>query len=127
MTGSGNETAAQLMQTSRITLTMCAVEGAPQILRIYRNYPIYNSSHSQFQEYYSLFPPNVGARQIIDIKVKIVQTSCGLGVSMMDFKNERTALNNWSNKLGASEIEVYQKRKNVKSLDGFKTDIFKTF
>tara|TARA_S200000501_G_scaffold257701_1_gene241493 strand:- start:3194 stop:3511 length:318 start_codon:yes stop_codon:yes gene_type:complete len=102
-------------------------EGAPQILRIYGIGPIYNSSHSQFQEYYSLFPPNVRARQIIDIKVKIVQTSCGLGVSMMDFKNERTALNNWSNKLGASEIEAYQKKKNVKSLDGFKTDIFKTF
>ena len=46
---------------------------------------------------------------------------------MMDFKNERTALNNCSNKLGASEIEAYQKKKNVKSLDGFKTDIFKTF
>jgi hypothetical protein len=44
----------------------------------------------------------------------------------MDFKNERTALNDWSNKLGASEIETYQKKKNVRSLDGFKTDISET-
>ena len=56
----------------------------------------------------------------------MVQTSCGFGVPLMDFKNERTALNDWSNKLGASEIETYQKKKNVRSLDGFKTDISET-
>ena len=122
LTGSGNETAAHLMQTPRITLMMCAFEGAPQILRIYGNGTTYNPSHSLFQEYYSLFSPNVGARQIIEIKVEMVQTSCGFGVPLMDFKNERTALNNWSNKLGASEIETYQKKKNMRSLDGFKTD-----
>ena len=37
LTGSGNETAAHLMQTPRITLMMCAFEGAIQILRIYGN------------------------------------------------------------------------------------------
>ena len=46
---------------------------------------------------------------------------------MMDFKNEQTALNNWSNKLGAAEIGAYQKKKNAKSLYGHKTDILKTF
>lgn len=127
LTGSGNETAAQLMQTPRITLMMCAFEGTPQILRVYGSGATYNSSHSQFQEYYSLFSPNVGARQIIEIKVKMVQTSCGFGVPLMDFKKDRTALIDWSNKLGATEIEKYQKKKNIRSLDGFKTDISETF
>ena len=126
LTGSGNETAAHLMQTPRITLMMCAFEGAPQILRIYGKGATYNPSHSLFKEYYSLFSPNVGARQIIKIKVEMVQTSCGFGVPLMDFKNERTALNDWSNKLGVSGIEAYQKKKNVTSLDNFKTDISKT-
>ena len=35
VTGSGNETAAHLLEQPRITLMFCSFEGAPNILRIY--------------------------------------------------------------------------------------------
>jgi len=65
----------------------------------------------------------VGARQIVEVEVDLVQSSCGFGVPLMDFKAERTELTDWANKLGQSEIEAYQKKKNSRSLDGLKTDI----
>ena len=34
-TGSGNETAAHLLEDGRITIMFCAFEGAPNILRLY--------------------------------------------------------------------------------------------
>ena len=35
LTGSGNETAAHLLENDRMTLMWCAFEGAPMILRVY--------------------------------------------------------------------------------------------
>ncbi|SHL02556.1 pyridoxamine 5'-phosphate oxidase family protein [Hymenobacter psychrotolerans] len=35
LTGSGNETAAHLLEVNRITLMWCAFEGKPNILRLY--------------------------------------------------------------------------------------------
>src|SRR4051794_323399 len=35
LTGSGNETAAHLLENGRITLMFCAFDGAPLILRLY--------------------------------------------------------------------------------------------
>lgn len=35
LTGSGNETAAQLLENGRITFMFCAFAGSPRILRLY--------------------------------------------------------------------------------------------
>ena len=78
---------------------------------------------SEFHHYSNLFPPNVGARQIIDMDVDLVQTSCGFAVPYMDFKEERTTLNAWSEKQGEDNIKEYWKNKNTQSIDGFETKI----
>jgi hypothetical protein len=36
-----------------------------------------------------LFSPIAGARQIFDLSIDLVQTSCGSGVPLMDFRGER--------------------------------------
>ena len=41
----------------------------------------------------------------------------------MDFKEERTTLNDWSKKQGEEKIKEYWKNKNTKSIDGFETHI----
>lgn len=123
LTGSGNETAAHLLQNPRITLMFCAFEGPPQILRVYGRAKCYGPATPQFENHYALFEEHVGARQIVEVEVDLVQSSCGFGVPLMDFKAERTELTDWANKLGQSEIEAYQKKKNSRSLDGLKTDI----
>ena len=123
LTGSGNETAAHLMKDARITLMFCAFEGPPQILRCYGQAKSCSPNTPLFKSHYGLFTPQLGARQIIEIRVDLVQTSCGFGVPLMDFKANRTALTDWSNKLGSEALVAYQKKKNSRSLDGFGTDI----
>ena len=55
--------------------------------------------------------------------VDLVQTSCGFAVPYMDFKEERTMLNDWSAKQGTDGIEDYWKNRNTESIDGFETGI----
>ena len=101
----------------------CAFEGKPLILRLYGKAKIYHQRDREFHQYIDLFPANTGSRQIIEMEVDLVQTSCGFAVPFMDFKEERETLNAWSSKQGTDGIEEYWERKNTKSLDGFETRI----
>jgi len=123
LTGSGNETAAHLLKNSRMTIMFCAFEGKPMILRLYGEARIFHKRDSGYQEYSHLFPESVGARQIIEMQVDLVQTSCGFAVPFMDFKEERTTLNDWADKQGEDNIKEYWKNKNAVSIDGFETKI----
>lgn len=123
LTGSGNETAAHLLKNNRMTIMFCAFEGKPMILRLYGQAKIYHKRDDTFHEFSKLFSKNVGARQIIEMDVDLVQTSCGYAVPFMDFKEERTVLNTWAEKQGKNKIEEYWKHKNTLSIDGFETKI----
>ena len=117
LTGSGNETAAHLMENDRMTIMFCAFEGNPLILRLYGSARIYHHDLPQYKEYISLFPENVGSRQIIELAVDLVQTSCGFGVPVMDFNEERTLLKIWGEKKGPEGIKKYWQEKNSVSID----------
>jgi hypothetical protein len=123
LTGSGNETAAHLIKNSRMTIMFCAFEGKPMILRLYGGAKIYHKRDREFHEYLELFTENVGSRQIIEMDIDLVQTSCGFAVPFMDFKEERTTLNSWAEKQGKDRLEEYWENKNIKSIDGFETNI----
>ncbi|WP_340203315.1 pyridoxamine 5'-phosphate oxidase family protein [Ascidiimonas sp. W6] len=125
LTGSGNETAAHLLKDSRMTIIFCAFEGKPLILRLYGAAKIYHHRDQEFHQYIKLFPENVGSRQIIEMEVDLIQTSCGYAVPFMDFKEERTTLNSWAEKQGKDKIEAYWENKNTTSIDGFETQILK--
>jgi hypothetical protein len=121
LTGSGNETAAHLLQNNRMTLLFCAFTGKPLILRLYGQAKIYHKEEADFQRYIHHFPENPGARQIIELQVDLVQTSCGMAVPFMDFQEERTQLQSWAEKQGEEKIEAYWKNRNTRSIDGFPT------
>ncbi|MDL5512189.1 pyridoxamine 5'-phosphate oxidase family protein [Arenibacter sp. M-2] len=123
LTGSGNETAAHLLKNNRMTVMFCAFEGKPMILRLYGQAKIYHRRDVEFHRYIKLFPENIGSRQIIEMDIDLVQTSCGFAVPFMDYKEERTALNSWSTKQGPAGIERYWENKNTRSIDGFETEI----
>jgi len=123
LTGSGNETAAHLLKNDRMTIMFCSFEKNPLILRLYGNAKIFHLRDDEYTKYNKLFEDNVGARQIIEMNVDLVQTSCGFAVPFMEFKEERSTLNNWSSRLGKEEIQQYWVNKNTKSLDGFETKI----
>lgn len=123
VTGSGNETAAHLLKNNRMTIMFCAFEGKPNILRLYGNAKIYHERDKEFELYLPSFPKLAGARQIIEMDVDLVQTSCGMAVPFFDYKEERTHLNEWAEKQGVEKIKAYQLEKNSVSIDGFETKI----
>jgi hypothetical protein len=45
---------------------------------------------------FTYFDPLPGARQIFDLSIKLVQTSCGMGVPYLSFVGERPLLADWA-------------------------------
>ena len=123
LTGSGNETAAHLLKDDRMTIMFCAFEGKPKILRLYGNSKIYHPRDSVFKEYIDLFPDIPGSRQIIEMQIDLVQTSCGTAVPFMDFKEERSQLRAWAEKKGEERLKTYWEERNSTSIDNFDTNI----
>ena len=46
-----------------------------------------------------------------------------MAVPLMDFKEERTLLNDWASHKGKENIEIYWEERNAESIDGFDTKI----
>jgi hypothetical protein len=123
VTGSGNETAAHIQQQDRMTLMFCAFEGKPMILRVYGQAQAVHQTDSDWPELSALFDPLPGARQIFDLSINLVQTSCGMGVPYFEFAGERGQLEQWAVKKGVDGITQYWRQKNQYSLDGEPTHI----
>jgi hypothetical protein len=117
-TGSGNETAAHLQESSRMTLMFCAFNGTALILRLYGTARMILPGNAGWDELQALFPPNPGARQLVDVQVDLVQTSCGQAVPFFDYIGERDELNAWAMKKGEEGLRLYRQQKNTLSLDG---------
>jgi len=90
--GSGNETHAHLTADGRITIMFCAFDNPALILRIYGHGRPVLPDDEGFGELATLFPRLPGVRQVFDIAVESVQTSCGWGVPRMTLERERTTL-----------------------------------
>lgn len=123
LTGSSNETAAHLRRNDRITLMFCAFEGDPLILRLYGHAQVFHPRDAEWDSLITLFPALPGARQIIDMSIDLVQTSCGFGVPFFEFKADREQLEEWAEKKGPEGIRKYWEEKNQISLDGKPTGI----
>lgn len=123
VTGSGNETSAHVQENPRMTLMFTAFEGKPLILRLYGNARVIHQKDSEWNELFSRFSPIPGSRQIFDLNVNLVQTSCGMAVPFFDYIEEREQLTNLSIKQGEQAIKEYWKEKNQFSIDGKATNI----
>ncbi|CAM3208432.1 Pyridoxamine 5'-phosphate oxidase putative domain-containing protein [Deinococcus saxicola] len=123
VTGSGNETAAHLLQLPRMTLMFCAFGGAPLILRLYGEAHMVQPIDAEWTDLAPLFPPLPGSRQIYLLDVDLVQTSCGMAVPLMEFQEGRENLNEVHRKLSDEQLNDYRQRKNAQSIDGFATGL----
>jgi hypothetical protein len=126
-TGSGNETAAHLRVKNRLTLMFCAFEGPPMILRLYGSGRVWRRQSDRYcalldSEFGGVEPP--GARQMVTLDIDLVQTSCGFGVPLFDYRGDRPTLIRWAESKGDAAVEEYQREKNVLSLDGLPTGLF---
>jgi len=125
-TGSGNETAAHVRASGRLTLMLCAFEGPPTILRLYGQGRILRRGGADYAglldaEFGGVEPP--GARQIVALDVDLVQTSCGYGVPLFDYAGERPSLARWAETKGEAGLEAYRRQKNAYSIDGLPTGL----
>jgi len=123
VTGSGNETSTHVQEYPRMTLMFTAFEGNPLILRVYGQAEVIHRNDEKWGEFYPMFTPTPGARQIFDLKVDLVQTSCGMAVPYYDYVGDRELLKDWAEKQGESGIQEYWERKNQISMDGKPTHI----
>jgi hypothetical protein len=126
LTGSGNETAAHLRATGRMTIMFCAFEGPPMILRLYGRGRILRRGSPEYTELLATEFGNsepLGARQIVTLDIDLVQTSCGYGVPLFDYRGERDTLSRWAEAKGREGVEQYQREKNVRSIDGLPTGL----
>jgi hypothetical protein len=125
-TGSGNETSAHLLANGRLALMFCAFEGPPLILRLYGQGRVL---HRGGREYNSLLASAFdgvevpGARHIIALDIEMVQTSCGMGVPLFDYVEERRSLDRWAEAKGEEALREYRIQKNSRSIDGFPTGL----
>ena len=123
LTGSGNETAAHLLDNNRMTIMFCAFEGKPLILRLYGKAKTYHPSDNEWADLLAHFPIIAGARQIYELDIDLVQTSCGFAVPLMEYQEDRSILKDWAEKQGEEGVRAYWAKKNTQSIDGFPTGI----
>jgi hypothetical protein len=118
LTGSGAETIAHLRENARITVMLCAFEGPPQIVRLYGRGEAHTCGTPGYARLAHLFGQHTGARTIVRIDVKRVQTSCGFQVPYYEFAGERDQLDRWAEAKGRDGVLAYQAERNAVSLDG---------
>lgn len=90
--GSGNETHAHMAADGRVTVMFCNFQQPALILRIYgrgRAVLPQDDDWAGLAAHFTLMP---GTRQIFDVALESVQTSCGWGVPFMTLEGERETL-----------------------------------
>jgi len=123
VTGSGNETSVHVQENARMTIMFCAFEGNPIILRLYGNAKIIHPYDDAWTELSKQLPNIPGARQIFDLSINLVQSSCGMSVPYFDFVDDRELLKDWASKKDEDVLKDYWEEKNQISIDGHPTNI----
>ncbi|NES99437.1 MAG: pyridoxamine 5'-phosphate oxidase family protein [Sphaerospermopsis sp. SIO1G1] len=123
LTGSGNETSAHLLENGRITLMFCAFQEPPCILRLYGQGRTILPNDPEWNDLSVLFDDFPGTRQIIIADIEQAKTSCGFGVPLYEFQEQRETLIKWANKKGEQGIREYHQHKNSVSIDGLSTPL----
>jgi len=124
VTGSGNETAAHLLENGRLTLMMCSFDSAPLIFRIYARGRSVQPADADWTQLRPLFGPTLpGERQLILAEIETIQTSCGFGVPFFDYTGERSTLLDYAEKKGPAGMAAYRAEKNLRSIDDLPTGL----
>lgn len=122
LSGSGNETAAHLLDDGRITLMVCSFDRTAMILRLYGHGRSVQPADAGWADLLAHFPDIPGTRQIIRINIDSVQTSCGYAVPVMDVVRERDTLRKYAASLGEDAL-LEKRARNLQSIDGLPTGL----
>lgn len=118
--GSGNETHAHLVADGRITIMFNNFANPALIMRLYgHGQPVLpqDEGWAELAAHFDILP---GTRQIFDISVDTVQTSCGWGVPRMEMTAERETLVKY-HRQADPDAWVEKMSGRVQSIDGLPT------
>jgi hypothetical protein len=117
--GSGIETHAHVLENGRLCVMFCAFEGDPYILRLYGRGRTHPYGTPTFDELRPQFPAiTVPVRGVIELDITRVQDSCGWGVPLFDYREERSRLLDHNAKRDQDAFFEARLRSNAESLDG---------
>ena len=98
--GSGNRTARDIDSGGEITLVFNAFENKPKILRCFCKGEVILKDNPEFATASEFFSEDMNAiRQIFKFNVYAVETSCGMGVPVMKYEEERPQVRNFALKM----------------------------
>ncbi len=123
LTGSGNESAAHVAENGRMTLMFMSIGEQALILRIYGTARAVHARDDDWDELITLFPPMAGSRQVFELAIDEVTSSCGSGVPVMTVEADRGSIDLepfWAAKT-KEELDDYWRLKNTTSIDGYPT------
>jgi hypothetical protein len=97
---SGNETSAHTLENGRITIMFCSFDGSPNILRLFGTGRTVLAKDPEWESLSKHFKLISSTRQIIVAEISKVQTSCGYGVPLYEYKGERDHHFKWAETIG---------------------------
>ena len=117
--GSGIETIAHLRENGRIVVMMCAFAGPPKIFRFHGSGDVITPKDPEFETLSEAFDRSeLGIRAIIRVNVTRISDSCGFGVPLYEYQEQRRTSPNFIRSHGTERIRAYQEENNLESLDG---------
>ena len=124
LAGSGNETHAHMTadqkDKGRVTIMFNNFENPALIMRLYGTGKPVLPQDAGWDELAAHFEILPGTRQIFDISIDNVQTSCGWGVPQMELKSERETLKKY-HRQADPEAWMEKVAGRTQSIDGLKT------
>jgi predicted pyridoxine 5'-phosphate oxidase superfamily flavin-nucleotide-binding protein len=117
--GSGVETIAHIRENKRIVIMMCAFDGPAKIYRFHGTGTVITPLDQEFSALADKFDRSeLGIRSIIRINVTRISDSCGFGVPLYDYREQRSISPNYIRTRGADYIRPHLESKNLQSIDG---------
>ena len=113
--GSGNRTARDISENGELTLLFNAFENDPKILRCFCKGEIIGKNDNRFAEASSFFKEDKSAiRQIFKLNIYAVETSCGMGVPIMHYQEERSEVRDYALQMAKEgKFDAYAKAHEI--------------
>jgi len=107
--GSGNRTARDIGEDGEVTIVFNSFTGAPKILRLFCKGEVILKNNAEFEIASKNFSADMnGIRQIFKFNIYAVESSCGMGVPIMEYKEDRTQVRDFALKKHKSdEFDTY--------------------
>ena len=117
-TGSGVETVAHLRENGRICVMFASFDHRPRVVRLHGRGIVGLPGEAAYEELMALHPAHPSTRAVVVVDVERVSDSCGYGMPVMNFVEERDLLRLTAERKGPMGMESYRAHHNAASIDG---------